>query len=111
MMWIKVSVVLSYVPGLIEADFRRYYKEGMDKPLNLSGVAVFVDTKTKKIDFVYIIDRSKPIEVRVVKPRICKRFVDYYVNFFNINHRQFVIEVLENRGDPPSRWQRLVHSG
>ena len=98
MMWIKVSVVLSYVPGLIEADFRRYYKEGMDKPLNLSGVAVFVDTKTKKIDSAYIIDRAKPSTVHV-EPRLFKKFVDYYVDFFVINHRQFVIKMLENRGD------------
>ena len=70
-MWIKVSVVLSNVPGLIEADFQRYFKEGMDKPLNLSGVAVFVDTKTKKIDSIYIIDRAKPSTVHV-EPRLFK---------------------------------------
>ena len=95
--WIPVDIILHHLPDLISDDFSNYRRNGLDRPLDLSGIAVFVEKR--KIVSIYIIDLSKSGEVVRVQPRVFHKFIDHYVQSFVADHNHFIAKMKELRGD------------
>jgi hypothetical protein len=75
-----------------------YKLDGLGKPLSFSGVDVYVDSGTKNASSAYFIDVLKPVAAHV-KPRVLNKSLGFYVDLFRIDRSQFVLEMLEVRGD------------
>jgi len=103
--WISTDIVLENLPDLTSRDFSNYKNNGLGKAPECSGVEVFVDTRTKQIASIYIIDKVAN-ETDYVCYRVYKEFLCCYVTNFVANATQFMDEMFEERAD----WLRGGHS-
>jgi hypothetical protein len=87
------------VANIPDTDGSDSYKlDGLGKPLSFSGVDVYVDSGRKNANSAYFIDVLKPVAAHV-KPRVLNKSLGFYVDLFRIDRSQFVLEMLEVRGD------------
>jgi len=96
--WISTDIVLKHLPELTSRDFSNYKNYGLGKTPDCSGVEVFVDTRTKKIASLYIIDKARK-ETDYVSFRHFKEFLGCYVKKFVAHPGQFIHEMFEERAD------------
>jgi hypothetical protein len=94
---------MKHLPELSSRDFSNYKNHGLGKTPNFSGVDVFVDTKSRKIASIYIIDKVAN-ETDYVSYRLYKDFLCCYVDNFVARPTQFLDEMFEEHAD----W---LHSG
>ena len=83
---------------LTSGDFINYWRNGLERPREPSGVAVF--TERRKIVSIYIVvDLSKGGELAHVAPKTFHYFIDYYVESFIADQNRFVAKMYVLRGD------------
>ena len=83
---------------LTSGDFINYWRYGLERPREPSGVAVF--TERRKIVSIYIIiNLSKGGELAHVEPKTFHNFIDYHVESCIADQNRFVAKMYELRGD------------